>query len=48
VIYSTAPNLQDVKLEYTPKESLAGKHYLYVRQDDQLLAWSSPFFINYR
>jgi hypothetical protein len=50
VIYSTSPKQQNVELEYTDKDSVAGRHYYYVRvqQDDQMLAWSSPMFINYK
>ncbi len=50
VIYSTAPNKRDVELEFTDKGSIAGRHYYYVRvlQDDQMIAWSSPMFVNYR
>jgi hypothetical protein len=50
IVYSTEPGRQNVELEYTDKDSLAGRHFYYVRvqQDDGLLAWSSPFFINYR
>ena len=50
VIYSTTPNKPAVEFEYTDKASVSGKHYYYVRvqQDDQTLAWSSPMFINYK
>jgi hypothetical protein len=50
VIYSTTPNKVAVEFEYTDKASVNGKHYYYVRvqQDDQTLAWSSPMFINYK
>lgn len=50
VVYSTEPGRQNVELEYTDKDGVAGRHFYYVRvqQDDGLLAWSSPFFINYR
>ena len=50
VIYTAEPKQQNVELEYTDKDSVAGRHFYYVRvqQDDQLLAWSSPFFINYQ
>jgi len=50
VIYSTAPNKRDVDFEYTDKGPVAGRHYYYVRvlQEDQMIAWSSPMFVNYR
>jgi hypothetical protein len=50
VVYSTAPRQQSVQFEFTDKDSVAGRHYYYVRvqQDDMTLAWSSPLFINYR
>ncbi len=49
VIYSTRPNLQTAEFEFTDKESVNGRHYYYVRvrQDDDMIAWSSPMFINY-
>ena len=50
VIYSTEPKQQNVDFQFTDKESVTGRHYYYVRlqQDDSKLAWSSPFFINYK
>lgn len=50
VVYSTEPNRQNVEFEYTDKDSVNGRHYYYVRiqQDNEYLAWSSPFFINYQ
>ena len=49
VIYSTAPNQQSVEFEFTDKGEVKGRHFYYVRaqQQDEMLAWSSPFFINY-
>jgi hypothetical protein len=49
VIYTAEPKRQNVQLEYTDKDAVTGRHFYYVRvqQDDGLLAWSSPFFINY-
>ncbi|MBL8232498.1 MAG: hypothetical protein JNL98_28630 [Bryobacterales bacterium] len=49
VIYSTSPNQRDVNFEFTDKGDVKGRHFYYVRveQDDRMLAWSSPFFINY-
>jgi hypothetical protein len=50
VIYSTAPGRQSVEMEFTDKGAVSGRHYYYVRvqQDDRMLAWSSPMFVNYR
>jgi len=50
VIYSTSPNKRDVEFEFTDKGPVTGKHYYYVRvlQDDEMIAWSSPMFVNYR
>ena len=50
VIYSTTPNKPSAEFEYTDKANVNGRHYYYVRvqQDDQTLAWSSPMFINYK
>jgi hypothetical protein len=49
IIYSTSPNSRDVQFDYTDKGDVKGRHYYYVRveQDNTLLAWSSPFFVNY-
>ncbi len=49
VIYSTQPGKQTVDFEFTDKGSVAGRHFYYVRvrQDDEMIAWSSPMFINY-
>jgi hypothetical protein len=50
VVYSTTPGKADVDFQFTDNESLTGRHFYYVRlqQDDGMLAWSSPFFINYQ
>lgn len=50
VIYTAEPKKQDVSFEFTDKESVAGRHYYYVRlmQEDGMIAWSSPFFLNYK
>jgi hypothetical protein len=50
VLYSTTPGKADVDFQFTDNESVSGRHYYYVRlqQDDGMLAWSSPFFINYQ
>jgi hypothetical protein len=49
-IYSAEPNNQNVDFEYIDRGDPSGRHYYYVRieQDDNMLAWSSPFFVNYR
>ena len=41
---------QMVNFEFTDKGSVAGRHFYYVRvrQDNEMLAWSSPMFINYK
>ena len=50
VIYSSQPGKQTVDFEFSDKGSVAGRHFYYVRvqQDDEMLAWSSPMFINYK
>jgi hypothetical protein len=50
VIYSVQPKKQDVSFQFTDTGDVAGRHYYYVRlqQDDRMTAWSSPFFVNYR
>ena len=50
VIYSVDPNQQNVEFDFTDKGDVSGRHFYYVRaqQDDDKLAWSSPFFINYK
>jgi len=49
VIYSTQPNRRDVDFEFIDKEPVRGRHSYYVRveQEDEMLAWSSPMFVNY-
>jgi hypothetical protein len=50
VIYTAEPKAQNVSFEYTDKAPAAGQHFYYVRlmQEDGMIAWSSPFFINYK
>jgi hypothetical protein len=50
VIYSTQPNQQEVAFEFRDTGDLSGRHYYYVRtqQEDKMLAWSSPMFVNYK
>ncbi|MBK5293429.1 MAG: hypothetical protein JJE04_17370 [Acidobacteriia bacterium] len=49
VIYTTEPKKQDVDFEFTDKGEIGGRHFYYVRlmQEDGMIAWSSPMFINY-
>ena len=49
VVYSTTPGKPDVDFQFTDNESVSGRHFYYIRlqQDDGMLAWSSPFFVNY-
>ena len=49
IVYATEPKTQDVSFEFTDRGEVNGRHYYYVRvqQEDQMIAWSSPFFINY-
>jgi hypothetical protein len=50
VIYSTQPGKQLAEFEFTDKGTVASRHFYYVRvrQDNDMLAWSSPMFINYK
>ncbi|MBM3811438.1 MAG: hypothetical protein FJW20_07355 [Acidimicrobiia bacterium] len=50
VIYTAEPKKQDVEFEYVDKGEITGRHFYYVRlmQDDGMIAWSSPMFINYK
>jgi hypothetical protein len=50
VIYSTQPKRRYVDFEYTDRSDTTARHYYYVRllQDDGMIAWSSPLFVNYR
>jgi hypothetical protein len=49
VVYSTTPGKAEFDFQFTDNEALTGRHFYYVRlqQEDGMLAWSSPFFINY-
>ncbi len=49
VVYSSQPGVRDVEFEFRDEAWSEGRHFYYVRvqQDDRMLAWSSPFFINY-
>src|SRR5262249_22861911 len=50
VIYTAQPGKPMVDFEFTDRGPVAGRHFYYVRlqQDDEMLAWSSPMFINYK
>jgi hypothetical protein len=49
VIYSAGPGKRNVEFEFTDTGAIEGRHFYYVRvmQTDQMIAWSSPMFINY-
>jgi len=49
VIYSAQPGARDVSLSFMDTAPGAGRHYYYVRllQADGMIAWSSPFFVNW-
>ena len=48
VIYTAEPKTKDVSLSFTDTGDVAGRHfYVRIQQENELLAWSSPFFINY-
>jgi hypothetical protein len=50
VVYSTTPGARDVDFQWADNEGVNGRHFYYIRlqQDDGMLAWSSPLFINYQ
>ena len=50
VIFTTAPNRQEVDLTYVDQDATPGSSYYYVRviQDDRQIAWSSPIWVNYQ
>lgn len=49
LVYSTEPRKAEIEFQFTELGELAGRHYFYVRlmQEDGMIAWSSPMFINY-
>jgi hypothetical protein len=49
VIYSAEPKTRDVSLAFRDTAPAPGRHYYYVRllQSDGMIAWSSPFFVNW-
>ena len=50
IVYSTAPQRQNVSFQFDDTGDVSQRHYYYVRlqQDDRMTAWSSPFFVNYK
>ena len=50
VVYSTEPGTREVEFEFNDTSGVDGQHFYYVRveQSDGMVAWSSPFFVNYR
>jgi hypothetical protein len=50
VVYSVEPKKQLAEFDYKDTGTPAGKHYYYVRvqQQNKLMAWSSPMFITYK
>ena len=49
-VYTAEPKRQDVHFEFTDRAAVGARHFYYVRlmQEDGMIAWSSPFFINYK
>ncbi|MFB3829214.1 MAG: hypothetical protein ACE15B_20775 [Bryobacteraceae bacterium] len=49
VIYSTSPGQRDAGFQFLDKGAITGRNFYYVRllQDDGMIAWTSPFFVNY-
>ena len=49
VIYTVEPKTKDVSFSFTDTGDVTGRHFYWVRveQENELLAWSSPFFVNY-
>ena len=50
IIYTAAPDRQDVTLTFLDQEPTTGSSYYYVRmiQDDRQVAWGSPIWVNLR
>ncbi len=50
VIYTAEPKRPNVDFSFVDKGDAAARHYYYVRllQEDGMIAWSSPFFVNYK
>ena len=49
VVYSVEPGQQNIDFKYNDMDFDQGRHYYYVRlqQQDGMIAWSSPLFVNY-
>lgn len=50
VVYSVDPARQNVQFKFRDSGSVKGRHSYFVRaqQDDDMLAWSSPMFVDYK
>jgi hypothetical protein len=50
VVYANKPGGRNAEFEYLDTGDVSGRHYYYVRaqQGNRLMAWSSPFFVNFR
>ncbi len=49
IVYTKEPKTQEARFEFAETAVNGQRHYYYVRvlQDDGMIAWSSPFFVNY-
>ena len=50
IIYTAAPDRQEVTLTFLDQEPTAGTSYYYVRiaQENSQVAWGSPIWVNLR
>jgi hypothetical protein len=50
VVYSASPNAAVIDTNHLDVAARSGRHFYYVRllQEDGMIAWSSPIFVNYR
>jgi hypothetical protein len=48
IVYTTEPKQKTVEFNYLDKGDATQRHYVRLMQDDGMIAWSSPFFVNYR
>jgi hypothetical protein len=50
LVYANKPGGRNAEFEYLDTGDISGRHYYYVRaqQGNRLMAWSSPFFVNFR
>jgi hypothetical protein len=50
IVYTAEPKSASISFQYLDKADLSTRHYYYVRlmQEDGQIAWSSPFFVNYK